>query len=1112
VRRLRRAVTIGLALALGAACKADAPSRRPAEAAERPPDAVQGHALVFTRGDGQTRAPAYALTASDGTGLRLAYMHVQAAVQGPLALTQVRLAFDNLSGRTIEGRFDVTLPEGAAISRFAMKIGDAWQEGEVVERLKATQIYETFLHRGVDPALLEHDAGERFRARVFPIPGRSRKELIISYTQELADPREPYRLPLLGLPHLDALYVQLFVAGADGADRRLTLTRSDYVPEGDLVLREVPERPTAGVRHGSIVAARVALVAEPGAAAKAAKQRAAGWTLLLDTSASQAVGFAGRVRGLKPLIAELGAREGRDVHVDVIGFDQERFPIYSGPSSGFGDAQVERAIARGALGASDPAAALREATRAARQGARIVLVGDGIATLGAAGALPAAAADARAAGVARIDAVVGTTSDRAMLRALTAPQDAGATAGGVIDGDLPAGALADKLRAPILGGVEVVVPNSRWVWPRRLDGVQPGDLVVVYAEIDEGVPMRVLFKGAPLREQVVTTATVERPLLERAWRGAQLRELVAEHDALAEADARRAGLRAKIVDLSIAHRVLSPFTALLVLETEDDYKRFQLDRRALSDILVVGDDGLDVLHRDLATTLAGAGRSTDGKQSSVQAEPGPQVPAPPSPLQDTDRDGVPDDADRCPMSPEDIDGSEDWDGCPDLLYIDNCQIKLADRVYFGTGSTVVPPKAYRALDEVKDTLNAAPDIALWIEGHTDHKERRPRKSAIELSQRRVDAVRDWLVKKGIDPIRLEPKGWGHDKPIDTNRTAEGRANNRRVEFNLKQCRRSWDTQKGWHRARASGLPALEGRLHEVEEALARDPAGALKLARAWWTEQPGDVLAAIALGRALAATGARQQAARAFGSLIDLSPSRAELRRHAGQRLEALGAIELAVDTYRQAVLLRPDHPTSHRLLGLALARLGRYAEAFAALEVGRAQNYPRDRFPGIEQIFAEDLTIVGAAWIRSEPGAEPEVKRRLAAQGLTVAGKPSLRFVLMWETDVADVDVHLIDARGVPQDPYKARVGWTRQVDNRAGFGPEPLIVDDKAREYPYTVSVHYASRSAMGHAMGAVQVIEHDGHGRLGFATLPFVLMREGAALDIGAVTGPLVEPARP
>lgn len=1083
-----------------AACTLGAASRRPGHAAHARPS----HALTFAPRVGDAApAPAFTLTASDGTGLRLAFLHARVVVQGPLALTQVRLAFDNFDARTVEGRFDVTLPEGAALSRFAMKIDDTWQEGEVVERLEATRVYESFMHRSVDPALLEHDAGNRFRARVFPIPGRSRKELILSYTQELTDPQRPYRLPLLGLPHLDALYVQVLAADADG--RALNLTRFDYVPEGDLVLREEPARATAGVRHGSLVAARVVLEPAPDADAGAPRSDAREWILLIDTSASQAIGFAERVRQLPRLLAALRARAGRELGVTVIGFDQQRVRVYKGPSAGFGAAQVDALIARGALGASDLKTALLDVARFAEPRTRVLLLGDGVATLGdpLAYGLSTVAGYARRKSITRIDAITaGTTLDHDALRAIATPADARQAAGRVLDGQRPIPALVDGLHAPLLRDVQVVVPGSRWVWPRQLDGVQPGDPVLLYAELDEGAPMRVQFPGAPLRDQDVTTTPIERPLLERAVHGAQLRELLARHDRLADDDPQRPTLRAQIIDRSITHRVLSPFTAMLVLETEADYQRFQLDRRGLSDILVVGDAGSELLRRALAPTLSRARARADAPPAQGQASPPPG--------QDTDRDLIPDLVDECPMRPEDYDGHEDEDGCPDLYKLDNCQIKLGDAVPFAARSAALTPAARRVLAEAIEALRVAPDVRVWIEGHTDARESGSATAAKRLAQLRALAVQDHLVQAGVAARRLEPIGWGAEKPLDKGRTSAGRARNRRVELSLEGCARPlnrFGELKGWQAARAAETPALAGPLQRVEEALARDPAGALELARAWWSEQPGDLLAALGLGRALAAGGAVTAARRAYGSLIDLSPSRAEFRRHAGQRFEALGAFPEAVDTYRQAARLRPDHPSSHRLLAFALARLGRHAEAFAALEAGLAQRYPDERFPGLRLLLAEDLELVAAAWIRDDPAAEPEVRQRLAAYARAPATTPSLRFVLTWETDASDLDLHVLEAGG----EYVARTDWRVRADARDGYGPESLLVDGPRRAYPYDVHVHFAARGPGGYAMGAVQVVEHDGRGGLGFATFPFVVMREGASLRVGALPGPLV-PAAP
>src|SRR5690606_4812910 len=100
------------------------------------------------------RAPV-SLTASDGAGLQLTHYAAKVVVEGPLAFTELSLSFHNSEPRTREGRFHIRLPQGAAISRFAMHGPSGWQEAEVVERKQAQLIYEDFLHQRVDPALME---------------------------------------------------------------------------------------------------------------------------------------------------------------------------------------------------------------------------------------------------------------------------------------------------------------------------------------------------------------------------------------------------------------------------------------------------------------------------------------------------------------------------------------------------------------------------------------------------------------------------------------------------------------------------------------------------------------------------------------------------------------------------------------------------------------------------------------------------------------------------------------------------------------------------------------------------------------------------------------------
>ena len=285
-------------------------------------------------------------------------------------------------------------------------------------------------------------------------------------------------------------------------------------------------------------------------------------------------------------------------------------------------------------------------------------------------------------------------------------------------------------------------------------------------------------------------------------------------------------------------------------------------------------------------------------------------------------------------------------------------------------------------------------------------------------------------------------------------------------------------------------------------------AQARETAEAWSAESPGDVLALLALGEAWEASGERTAAARAYGSLIDLFPGRADLRRLAGERLERLGkeGLDLAIDTYRKAVLDRPDHPSGHRLLAWALLRAGRYGEAFAALEEGIEQRYPGGRFLGVDRVLREDLGLVGAAWLRAEPGKREQVLDRLRTHQAHLETAPSVRFVLTWETDANDVDLHVWD-RHKDHAFYQQKTlpsGGELYADVTTGYGPECFTIPapESRDAAPYRLAAHYYSRGPMGYGMGTLQIVRHDGKGGLTVEPRPFVVMADRAMVDLGVV----------
>jgi Ca-activated chloride channel family protein len=110
---------------------------------------------------------------------------VMVEIRDQAARTSVDEVFINNYHRDIEGTFIFPLPENAAVSEFAMYVGDKKIEGEILDSRQARRIYEDIVRRLKDPALLEYVGRNTFRARVFPIPARGEKRIRLSYTAVL---------------------------------------------------------------------------------------------------------------------------------------------------------------------------------------------------------------------------------------------------------------------------------------------------------------------------------------------------------------------------------------------------------------------------------------------------------------------------------------------------------------------------------------------------------------------------------------------------------------------------------------------------------------------------------------------------------------------------------------------------------------------------------------------------------------------------------------------------------------------------------------------------------------------------------------------------------------
>jgi OmpA-OmpF porin, OOP family len=149
------------------------------------------------------------------------------------------------------------------------------------------------------------------------------------------------------------------------------------------------------------------------------------------------------------------------------------------------------------------------------------------------------------------------------------------------------------------------------------------------------------------------------------------------------------------------------------------------------------------------------------------------------PIPDRDNDGVNDEEDRCP----DIPGTVANNGCPEVkAEVVKRAEYAAQHLYFVTASYKLLSKSFKGLNEVAQLMKTDVNLKLAVNGYTDNTGK-PEKNQI-LSEKRAASVKNYLVSKGVDASRIETTGYGQTQPIADNKTAAGRAKNRRVEFKL----------------------------------------------------------------------------------------------------------------------------------------------------------------------------------------------------------------------------------------------------------------------------------------------------------------------------------------
>lgn len=306
------------------------------------------------------------------------------------------------------------------------------------------------------------------------------------------------------------------------------------------------------------------------------------------------------------------------------------------------------------------------------------------------------------------------------------------------------------------------------------------------------------------------------------------------------------------------------------------------------------------------------------------------------------------------------------------------------------------------------------------------------------------------------------------RPLDEGEEPEPVAPSVHPPVNHNRYHSSWAAEP----ASPTGSP-WTGPYDRAREAISR---GALATALAVSTEAVArridDATALLALGESLEAAGLLVEAARAYGSIADLHPNRAEMQRTAAVRLSKLGAHPLAVELLRRALRDRPDQPSSHHLLAMALLASGDRAGAKDVLTKAIEQPFPA-RYVDATRVLATDLAMLERAWHAADPS---HVVTGAISSLLDGGGAV---YVATWETDASEVAIELPALR------------TTTQLAHAGGFGPNATIAWDIPEKM--APSVRLARRGSTAETTGVLHVFSVDRTGHITIDTRPFVLMTD-------------------
>ena len=616
------------------------------------------------------------LIADGGLGgvLELKEQAVDVTINNGIAVTQVDQTFLNTENRIVEALYTFPVPKGGAVSNFSMWINGKEMIGEVVEKERAREIYNSYKRRNVDPGLLEQVDYKTFEMRVFPIAAGAEQRVRFSYYQhvDIDHDRATYVYPLAtvsknGVDQRTSgklavtmkVLSEVPIASVDSPSHGQDFVVASHSPKyyeasyetdgGDLsrdfVLSYQTKRPKTGV---DIVTSKPAgedgyfMMTITAGEELEEMDQAMDYVFVVDISGSMA--HDGKLAASRNTIQSFVEALSPEDRFELLAFNVSPTTLFKGLQKA-DDASIQQAkeflMDQSARGGTSLTPAMHLAYKYGEpdRPLNIVILSDGMTEQGENTELLRLIRQ-RPKNATVFAVGVGNEVNRPLLSQMA--DDAGGLAAFISRGDdfkRQAESFRRKLVRPAAANVQLAISgvNAYDVVPAKLPNLYHGLPIRVVGRYRGGSDFNVELtsdvRGKPLtiQQSLISTKT-QQPEIERMWAFTRIKELVRQADLAGS----RSIAKDEVVALGERYSIASEFTSFLVLENNDEYKRWKIDRlnvdrlqrdRASRDALR---DRLQKLRSESLSQL-GPSKEADGKPRQfemINADPIPSINTP----------------------------------------------------------------------------------------------------------------------------------------------------------------------------------------------------------------------------------------------------------------------------------------------------------------------------------------------------------------------------------------------------------------------------------------------------------------------------------------------------